>query len=187
MGKKKRNVPLELLLLPFSKCHFVCIGVSCWFKAPVMRRICKGLQATRRQASRVTTCPPPTPLFNTLTYFLLQPLSTPSVSDQLCPSVTSLEHLFKLFREAPRTGHHNHKVRKESFVYFTTFEGHCLLILNTAVIDFISVWLFPWEILFLTLLVCMFMLHLNRISETKNWKQLVARYLLMFSFVKNIV
>ncbi len=28
-GEKKKNVPPELLLLPFSMRHFVCVGVSC--------------------------------------------------------------------------------------------------------------------------------------------------------------
>lgn len=93
-GEKKRNVPPELLLLIFSVQHLLCVGVSCWFKAPVKRRICKGLQATRRHASRVTTQQPP--LLLTTLYWLPQSLSTPSdlrlslfiISSLLPPSFT---------------------------------------------------------------------------------------------------
>lgn len=72
----RRNVAPELLLLIFSVWRLLCVGVSRWFKAPVKWRICKGLQATRRHASRSTTRQPP-PLLTTL-YWLPQFLSTPS-------------------------------------------------------------------------------------------------------------
>lgn len=88
-GEMRRNVPPELLLPPFSLWHSVCVGVSCWFKAPVMRRICKGPQATRRHASRIPTQQPPPLLTTLLTYWLPQPLSTPLWP----PSVSALHRL----------------------------------------------------------------------------------------------
>lgn len=67
--------------LSFSHWYLLCVGASCWFKAPVKRRISKGLQATRRAASRVTTQQPPShppTLLLTSLNWLPASLSTPS-------------------------------------------------------------------------------------------------------------
>lgn len=67
--------------LSFSHWYLLCVGASCWFKAPVKRRISKGLQATRRGASRVTTQQPPShppTLLLTSLNWLPASLSTPS-------------------------------------------------------------------------------------------------------------
>lgn len=77
---------IDIFYVTFS----LFVGVSCWFKAPVMGRISKGPQATRRYASKITTQQPPPLLTTLLPYWLPQPLLNPSASalHQLSSSVT---------------------------------------------------------------------------------------------------